>query len=88
MSDAVTHDELDLALAQALAEAKEYTDDAERRLREEWTDAVRHEVGKVDTHLGDQDSKINWIIGLITTLLLAAVSTATYFIIYLAQHKH
>lgn len=81
-TDPVTRDEMDLALAEALAEAKQYTDTAEQRLREEWTDAVRHEVGKVDVHLGDQDTKINWILGLMATLLLAVIGWLIYFLLH------
>jgi len=87
VSEPVTRAELDLALADAIAEAKEYTDDAERRLREEWTDAVRHEVGKVETHLGSQDTKIHAALGLLFTLLLAVVGWGVYFIIYLLERK-
>lgn len=75
----VTHDELDIAFGKVLSEAKTYTDAAERRLREEWTDTVRFETGRVDSHLDAQDGKINWLLGLMVTILLGVIGWLVYF---------
>ena len=72
--DYVTRDELSEALAAVRADIAE----TEKQLRKEFTDAVRYEVGRVDTHLTDQDTKINWTLGLIAMLLIAVISGLIY----------
>jgi hypothetical protein len=75
----VTHSELDAAIAAV----KDDIADTEQRLRKEWTDTVRYEVGRMDKHLDDQDVKFNWMIGLQFTLLLAVMSGLIYFLLHL-----
>lgn len=74
MAEYVTHDELAVALADVRADI----DDTEQRLRDEFTNTVRFEVGRVDQHLTQQDSRINWTLGLIVTLLVALVGGLLY----------
>lgn len=69
MSDWVTRTELDEAIDAVKADIA----DTEQRLRKEWTDTVRYEVGKVGDHLTDQDTKINATLALIVTLLLTVI---------------
>ena len=76
----VTRAELDKAIDGVV----ERIDETEQRLREEWTNTVRWEMGRVDDHLGEQDSKINWVLGLIVSLLVAVVATGVGAFIYLA----
>lgn len=74
----VTHDELHLELEAAKDAVREDIRETETRLRKEWTDTVRFEVGRVDGHLTDQDTKINWTLGLIALLLITAVGALIY----------
>lgn len=77
MGDYVTRVELDAAIDAVRADIA----DTEQRLRREWTDTVRYEMGRVSGHLSEQDVKINWTIGLIVTLLLTVIGSAT-FVVY------
>lgn len=77
----VTHSELDTAIKAVRTDITA----TETRLRTEWTETVRFEVGRVDTHLGDQDRKINWTLGLIVTLLIAVIGGAISALILLLR---
>lgn len=79
--DFVTRTELDSALDAVRADIAE----TEQRLRKEWTDTVRYEMGRVTGHLTEQDVKINWTLGLIGTLLLTVISGLVYAIISFAH---
>lgn len=57
MSNYVTGQELSDAIAAVTADIR----DTETRLRDEFTGTVRFEVGRMDTHLGDQDETLKWI---------------------------
>lgn len=70
----VTRSDLD----KAIEAVREDINETEQRLRREWTDAVRYEVGRVTDHLTDQDTKINWTLGLIVSLLLLIISALLY----------
>lgn len=74
MAEYVTHDEL----AEALADVRADIDETEQRLRSEFTSTVRYEIGKVDTHLTQQDTRINWTLGLIVSLLVVLVGGLLY----------
>lgn len=74
MQKFVTHSELD----EAIAAVKSDIADTEQRLRREWTDTVRYEVGRVSNHLSAQDVKINWTLGLIITLLLTLIGALVW----------
>ena len=76
--DYVTRTELDEAIDAVRDDIRE----TEERLREEWTNTVRFEVGRVDSHLGVQDSKIDWTLRLIVTLLVTVIGA----LIYVAAH--
>ena len=78
MEDWVTHSELDAAIDAVRADIQE----TEQRLRDEWTDTVRYEVGRVSDHLSAQDIKISWTLGLQITLLLAIISGLTYALLH------
>ena len=78
-ADYVTRGEL----ADAIADVRHDIEETEQRLRTEFTATVRYEVGRVDTHLTDQDTKINWTLGLIVTLLLALVSGLVFTVLTL-----
>lgn len=78
MEDWVTHSELDAAIDAVRADIQE----TEQRLRKEWTDTVRYEVGRVSGHLSEQDIKINWTLGLIVTLLLSCISGLVYVVLH------
>ena len=78
MEDWVTHSELDAAIDAVRADIQE----TEQRLRKEWTDTVRYEVGRVSDHLSEQDIKISWTLGLQITLLLAIISGLTYALLH------
>jgi len=70
----VTHRELE----EALSAVRDDIQETENRLRQEWTSTVRFEMQRMDTHLTDQDTKINWTLGLIVTLLVTLVGSAVY----------
>lgn len=78
MSDWVTHSELDAAIDAVRADIQE----TEQRLRKEWTDTVRYEVGRVSGHLSEQDIKINWILGLIVALLVSLLGSSVYVVLH------
>lgn len=80
--DYVTRDEL----AEALADVRADIADTEERLRTEFTQTVRYEVGKVDAHLTQQDTRLNWTLGLIITLLLAGISGLVWVALAASGH--
>lgn len=64
-----TKDELDDAISAVRHDIRV----TERRLREEWTDTLRYEIGRVDDHLGQQDNAIRGIyLAAISSLILLA----------------
>ena len=77
MAEFVTHTELD----EAIAAVKDDIAETEQRLRREWKETVRFEVGRVDTHLDAQDGKIDRVFYLIVTMLLSLVSSAVYILL-------
>lgn len=70
----VTHEELD----KAIEAVREDIGETEQRLRSEFTDAMRFEFNRTEKHLDQQDGKINWVLGLIVTLLITAVGSLLY----------
>src|SRR5579862_1439462 len=74
VAEFVTHSELD----DAIQAVREDIVDTETRLRTEFTNTVRYEVGRVDDHLGVQDTRISWVLGLIVTLLITTVGGLLY----------
>lgn len=74
VSDFVTRIELDAAIDAVRADIA----DTEQRLRKEWTDTVRYEMGRVGSHLSEQDVKINWVLGLIIAGLVTVVGSMIY----------
>lgn len=80
MSDYVTHGELDAAIASV----KDDIAETERRLRGEFTDVVRYEVGKVDDHLEDQDGRL---VNILRTAVAALISLLIWLAYYALTHR-
>lgn len=80
MSDYVTHGELDAAISAV----KDDIAETERRLRGEFTDVVRYEVGKVDDHLEDQDGRL---VNILRTAVAALISLLIWLAYYALTHR-
>lgn len=74
-----TKDELDDAIAAVRQDIRI----TESRLRKEWTDTVRYEIGRVENHLGEQDHSIRGIylaaISSLVLLVCAVIGLIGYF---------